>query len=468
MRRFACLAFALVACTGVDLPTPNPSGGGGGGEIVCNADEKVCGDACVARDDPAFGCADACEPCFDNSVASCVDGECTFEMCAAGFSDCDGDVGNGCEVDLLNDPANCNACGNGCTLADATPGCADGACTVDTCSDGFGDCDGVAANGCEAVLATDGEHCGSCGRNCFGGDCSDSACGPVTLATSQGNMGTLTDDGANLYWAADGFIIKQAIKDALPPAEFETLATIVGTTFMREHNGELYFVTADQTQIWRVPTDDMLSAAVIATGQSCVGGLAVYGSDLYWNEIGDSALITGCTATTVKKRPLAGGAIDTVVSVPEAQIFDIAAGVDGVYWPESLGQWRVRRVTASNMVEDVFSLVDVMQIEVSDSFVFAKTDLATPHTLESFDLANPSTSPPMQLANGINDAIIDFRVDDTHIYLATAFGLKRMPLAGGAIQTVVAGPPTRGVTLLDDRVIWTDTGDGGSVRSIAK
>ena len=52
--------------------------------------------------------------------------------------------------------------------ADATPdavsdnGC-DGRCA---CATGRGDCDGVAANGCETDLTATENHCGACGTSC--------------------------------------------------------------------------------------------------------------------------------------------------------------------------------------------------------------------------------------------------------------------------------------------------------------
>jgi hypothetical protein len=50
--------------------------------------------------------------------------------CDAGFGDCDGNAANGCEVDLTQRPGHCGACGNACSLPNATPVCAAGACAV--------------------------------------------------------------------------------------------------------------------------------------------------------------------------------------------------------------------------------------------------------------------------------------------------------------------------------------------------
>jgi hypothetical protein len=41
---------------------------------------------------------------------------------------------------------------------------------------GFADCDSIAANGCEAVLATDPHNCGACGISCASAPCVDGVC----------------------------------------------------------------------------------------------------------------------------------------------------------------------------------------------------------------------------------------------------------------------------------------------------
>jgi hypothetical protein len=106
-------------------------------------------------------CGNAC-PARPNAVPTCEARVCSYR-CIAGFADCNGVASDGCEVDLRNTPAHCGACGRSCTVANGTPGCSGGACTVAQCNAGFGNCDGNAANGCETNLATTPAHCGACG-----------------------------------------------------------------------------------------------------------------------------------------------------------------------------------------------------------------------------------------------------------------------------------------------------------------
>lgn len=106
------------------------SGGGGeGGQApTCAPDEKLCGETdCVPKDDPDYGCDDPnCMPCdLENAEATCSGGgACIVNTCSDGFDDCDSDPATGCETDIENDEANCGACDNDCT----TNACEAGKC----------------------------------------------------------------------------------------------------------------------------------------------------------------------------------------------------------------------------------------------------------------------------------------------------------------------------------------------------
>ncbi len=128
-------------------------------------------------------CGNAC-PARANATPTCAMGACGI-ACNAGFGNCDGMAANGCETDLRSTVTACGACGAACSLTNATPTCAAGACAVASCDAGFGNCDGVAANGCETNVQSTAAHCGTCGRACTyanaagvcrGGACSMGTC----------------------------------------------------------------------------------------------------------------------------------------------------------------------------------------------------------------------------------------------------------------------------------------------------
>jgi hypothetical protein len=181
------------------------------------------------------GCGITCA--FANASASCASGACVMGACAAGYADCDGSATNGCETNTRADAGNCGGCGTTCAagqvcsngacattcgggLSNCSGSCVDenndpthcGSCThvcgaaahqipvcvsrtcYAFCSPGFGDCDGVAGNGCEATLASDGANCGRCGHACGAGTtCAAGACVPVGLVHCWGGEGDGTD-----------------------------------------------------------------------------------------------------------------------------------------------------------------------------------------------------------------------------------------------------------------------------------
>jgi hypothetical protein len=110
-----------------------------------------------------------------NGTPSCTSGTCSI-ACNAGWANCDGNVTNGCEVNTQSSTSNCGACGKVCTGANGTPTCALGACGI-TCTSGWGNCDGQLSNGCEINLTNNSANCGGCGVVCpSGASCVNSVC----------------------------------------------------------------------------------------------------------------------------------------------------------------------------------------------------------------------------------------------------------------------------------------------------
>jgi len=94
---------------------------------------------------------------YSDGIGICVGGICELISCRPYYGNCDGDVINGCESNLLSDPFNCSACFNTC---DDTQRCYNGEC-ID-CEDGWARCGGV---NCDD-LSNSYYNCGSCGNPC--------------------------------------------------------------------------------------------------------------------------------------------------------------------------------------------------------------------------------------------------------------------------------------------------------------
>ena len=142
--------------TGSNCPT---------GYADCDGDE---GNGCeveLATDPDHCGTCDiACT--VDNGTGECVAGTCNVVSCAEGYGDCDDDPATGCETDTTTSAAHCGSCENGCLYDNAIAICASSTCSMGDCETGYADCDDQDANGCEVSTATSVDDCGTCGNAC--------------------------------------------------------------------------------------------------------------------------------------------------------------------------------------------------------------------------------------------------------------------------------------------------------------
>ena len=130
----------------------------------CVGDDKAACETNTALDVEHCGaCGKACSTV--HGTPACHDSMCSI-ACAPGFADCNGDVSDGCETDLNATNTSCGTCGHVCEGAFAKEECRAGKCVVTSCTAGYENCDDVADNGCESILASDTENCGSCKNKC--------------------------------------------------------------------------------------------------------------------------------------------------------------------------------------------------------------------------------------------------------------------------------------------------------------
>lgn len=166
---------------GAAAPNCAPVGGTFQCTTGCSADAPLlCGKQCTDPLTSAAHCGScnvAC-PVPAHGKASCTGGVCGFS-CDALFHACPNGTCGG-DTDTATCGPTCVACP---VVVGAVSACQAGHCAF-TCSPGMADCDGVAATGCEAVLASDPKNCGACGIVCAT-TCKKGKCDPPIDAGSS-------------------------------------------------------------------------------------------------------------------------------------------------------------------------------------------------------------------------------------------------------------------------------------------
>jgi hypothetical protein len=97
-----------------------------------------------------------------NGTPSCNNGQCAI-ACNQGFADCNGNPADGCETNVTNDASHCGGCNTPCTLGAHAAGaaCQGGMCVNTSCQQGWFDIDGNFGNGCECRGDGVGATCGA-------------------------------------------------------------------------------------------------------------------------------------------------------------------------------------------------------------------------------------------------------------------------------------------------------------------
>jgi len=171
-----CAAGFLCATNGNCVPGCNVG-------HPCATGQACCAGACVDTLSNPAACGTCTTMCAGatNATPACAAGSCGI-ACNAGFADCDGNAANGCEANTATNPMHCGACGTACRAGPgATASCAMARC-ASACDPGFLDCDMDPSNGCEVNGTTNPASCGACGAACparanAAGTCAGGRCG---------------------------------------------------------------------------------------------------------------------------------------------------------------------------------------------------------------------------------------------------------------------------------------------------
>lgn len=156
-------------CLAADCDDEDPTRYAGAAEI-CDQRDNDCDDVTDEGFDLTSdlvhcgACGNVCE--VVNATPACVDSACAVGTCLEPYDDCNGSVDDGCETDLTTSVEHCGRCGEACVAANGTSFCSESTCAVASCNFGFDDCNGAPGDGCEVSLLDDVANCGVCGNAC--------------------------------------------------------------------------------------------------------------------------------------------------------------------------------------------------------------------------------------------------------------------------------------------------------------
>jgi hypothetical protein len=224
-------------------------------------------------------------------------------------------------------------------VANAAAYCSAGACTF-ACTAGYADCDGVAGNGCEASLNTDSTNCGTCGRSCCaGGACTAGTCGAVAVVSDAKTV-AFDIDSANVYSIGNCNPITLVCSNiARTPKIGGASVAIVTGTYVRSYpvnaiitdGAHVYWQSGDNpTPLFVINSVAIAGGAVtpVVSDGVAKSALARDSTRLFW------ANASG-VGTEVAWSALAGGSSGTTLPSSVVQANEILSDGKYIYYTES-------------------------------------------------------------------------------------------------------------------------------------
>ena len=450
---------SVASCGASCTPCAAPSGAGhatcgsnGACGMACDAGHHLCGTTCVDNGS-VLTCGASCTPCAgpaSNGHATCNgNGTCGI-ACDGGYHAC----GSACSSN--NSVASCGASCSPCaTPANAVATCNGVACGF-TCNGGYADCDGNAANGCEAKLDSDGNNCASCGHSCLGGACSASACQPVKIVDAPSSTWLAVDDTSLYYvdqngleahrkdnsagWSVGlslgshgvalaqdaaavytrdsaGVVLKFAKNNAATTVLGQQVSQLPGAGSLVVGGGNVYFTDTYTKQMYYVSTaGGSIYPVYTVIGNFTLGRMAADSSGLMWIEGGSAGRVIKSDFAVANYGPLP-------LSSPQYYSSSLALDAAYAYWTNPDGTvWSIKR--------DGTSLTQ---------------------------LAAQQGSPT------------NVAVDAQFAYWTSGSEVRKVPTRGGAVRTVVSSGTPFAVVTDDAAIYWTDNnGSSGGVWKLAK
>jgi hypothetical protein len=378
----------------------------------------------------------------------------------------------------------------------ATPG-QDGAVDTDSasldgasdgaCADGLATCGGAA---CGTKLLDESANCGACGHACKGGACLAGVCQPQVIATGlplprSANVGNgLVIDDKYLYYATGG----------TPPQVFKVSLTLGADggaaasamhsgvsgnppQFITVRSGQVYWsqpgIAAGSGNVYAMSRDGAFGSAVsIATGND-IQGIATDGTYLFYT-------VGGATQTTgaIRRTQLVGAATaDVITNLVSPR--HLAVGANKLYWDLSVvtNAFSTASATPGSSPKTISALASLSDIVVTTTNVY----WATYASKELWSATIDGDNPTMLFTGPSNGAALAVDATDAYVSFQGTLGVKfvdgalvRVPRAAGGVAKTLANLPFPTGVATDAEFVYVVGGDftnpaaGGQVWRIRK
>jgi sugar lactone lactonase YvrE len=336
--------------------------------------------------------------------------------------------------------------------------CSGSTSSVDSCAEGFQDCNGNPADGCETDLRVSALHCGKCGNSCGmsskPGEVHQCAAGSCVQNSvlSRGHDGAyaIASDGSQLYWAdwfggniesmpsGGGTVKKLATGQARP-------------TSIAVDDTQIYWTTIEGGKVMRMPKNGG-TPVEIAAGQAGPAVIALEGNNVYWGcYVGDGAIRTA---------PKTGGKVTTITTGVGGASALVVAG-NHVYWTAG-SQGQVARAPKTGGAVEVIAKGQAWPHGMVLDGSFAYWTNLKDGTINKAPLS-PNAS-VTQLADG-QQGPWTLALSGNTLYFTNYFGKEVMSLStsgGKATPIAVDQPYPTGLTIHSGAVYWTTMTGGGA------
>ncbi len=183
-------------------------------------------------------------------------------------------------VVLQDDPSGGTGGAGASTSSTATSSTTETTDPTEDCPQGFADCNASPGDGCEVDLSSDPANCGTCGHDCQGGACQTGVCQQIIVATGQDYAYRIAATEKALYWTrSDGSILRAYVGSA--PEVVTTGQDAPGDIAVNDTH--VYWANVGGGTIAR-STLDGIGSTIVLGGITQPWSLAVSSKHLAWTE----------------------------------------------------------------------------------------------------------------------------------------------------------------------------------------